>query len=64
MVYIGFQLIATGYLPEEEFAPLVPPQKSWDVRDQKAFYVDCRITLQHSENQQAPDGIHRLYLVL
>ena len=63
MVYIGFQLVSTGYLPDDEVASLVPPQKSWDVRDQKAFYVECRITLQHSENH-APDCLHKLYLVI
>ena len=63
MVYIGFQLVSTGYLPDDEVAPLVPPQKDWNVRDQKAFYVECRITLQHSESH-APDCIHRLYLVI
>ena len=25
MVYIGFQLVSTGYLPDDEVAPLVPP---------------------------------------
>ena len=63
MVYIGFQLVSTGYLPDDEVASLVAPQKSWDVRDQKAFYVECRITLQHSESH-APDCLHKLYLVI
>ena len=63
MVYIGFQLVSTGYLPDDEVASLVSPQKSWDVRDQKAFYVECRITLQHSESH-APDCLHKLYLVI
>ena len=63
MVYIGFQLISTGDLPDAEVAPLKTLQKCWDVRDQKAFHVECRITLQHSE-RHAPDGVHRLYLVL
>ena len=63
MVYIGFQLISTGDLPDDEVAPLKTLQKCWDVRDQKAFHVECRITLQHSE-RHAPDGVHKLYLVL
>ena len=63
MVYIGFQLVSMGDLPAEEVAPLVPPQKDWNVRDQKAFHVECRITLQHTESR-APDGIHKLYLVI
>ena len=63
MVYIGFQLVSTGDLPADEVAPLVPPQKDWNIRDQKAFYVECRITLQHSESR-APDCLHKLYLVI
>ena len=63
MVYIGFQLVSTGYLPDAEVAPLVSRQSDWNVRDQKAFYVECRITLQHSE-MYAADCLHRLYLVI
>ena len=63
MVYIGFQLISTGDLPDAEVSPLKTLQTCWDVRDQKAFHVECRINLQHSE-RFAPDGVHRLYLVL
>ena len=63
MVYIGFQLISTGYLPDDEIEPFLTTQKCWDVRDQKAFHVECRITLQHSESH-APDCLHKLYLVL
>ena len=39
MVYIGFQLISTGDLPDDEVAPFKTTQKCWDVRDQKAFHV-------------------------
>ena len=46
MVYIGFQLVSTSDVPDEKVAELVPPQTDWSVRDQKAFYVECRIRLQ------------------
>ena len=63
MVYIGFQLVSTGYLPDAEVAPFLSQQSDWNVRDQKAFYVECRITLQHSE-YIASDCLHKLYLVI
>ena len=45
MVYYGVQLVST-IVPEVEVAELMPPQTDWSVRDQKAFYVECRICLQ------------------
>ena len=41
MVYIGFQLVSTGYLPDDEVASLVSRQTDWNVRNEKAFYVEC-----------------------
>ena len=37
MVYIGFQLISTGYLPDDEIAPFLTTQKCWDVRDPESI---------------------------
>ena len=63
MVYIGFQLVSMGYLPDAEVASCTSRQDDWNVRDQKAFYVECRITLLHTE-KYSPDCIHRLYLII